>query len=106
MAASPSAFETPQKKARLNIEKIFDESTQADGSSPRASNVNVEIDRLKKKREGLKKAAAKESKDLKLAERKRQRLMQKAKQLSANDLLEVYALRKDVQARKDAKKEP
>ena len=39
--------------------------------------------------------------DLKLAERKRQRLIKRAKLLSGNDLLEVFSLREEAKKKKD-----
>ena len=58
-----------------------------------ASDLDLEIARLKAQREEMKKSKKRCAAELKNTERKRTRLKNRAKFLSTNDLLEVYAMR-------------
>ena len=58
-----------------------------------ASDLDLEITRLKAQREDMKKQKKRCATELKNTERKRTRLKNRAKLLSTNDLLEVYAMR-------------
>ena len=58
-----------------------------------ASDLDLEITRLKAQREDMKKQKKRCAAELKNTERKRTRLKNRAKLLSTNDLLEVYAMR-------------
>ena len=58
-----------------------------------ASDLDLEIARLKAQREEMKKSKKRCAAELKNTERKRTRLKNRAKLLSTNDLLEVYAMR-------------
>ena len=57
------------------------------------SDLDVEIGRLKAERDSMKQAKKKVAHDLRNTERKRARLKNRAKLMSTNDLLEVYAKR-------------
>ena len=57
------------------------------------SDLDVEIVRLKAERDSMKQAKKKVAHDLRNTERKRARLKNRAKLMSTNDLLEVYAMR-------------
>ena len=66
------------------------------------SNINVEISRLKEQRDALKKERNHASNDIRNQERKRARLRARARLLSSNDLLEVFAMRRREQKKKEA----
>ena len=66
--------------------------------------VNQKVADLKRKQEEIKAERKKVSKELKNEERKRARLRAKAKQLSAEDLVQVLALRATALAAKKSKK--
>lgn len=66
--------------------------------------VNQQVADLKKKQEDIKAERKKVTKELKNEERKRARLRAKAKQLSAEDLVQVLALRATASAAKKSKK--
>ena len=57
------------------------------------SDLDVEINRLKAARDTMKQAKKKVAQNLRNTERKRARLKNRAKLMSTNDLLEVYAMR-------------
>ena len=57
------------------------------------SELDSKISGLKEQREKMKKDKTRIVMELRAQERKRQRLQQRARQLGANDLLEVYAMR-------------
>ena len=57
------------------------------------SDLDIEITRLKAQREAMKQEKKRCAAELKNTERKRTRLKNRAKLLSTNDLLEVYAMR-------------
>ena len=57
------------------------------------SDLDIEIVRLKAERDSMKQAKKKVAHDLRNTERKRARLKNRAKLMSTNDLLEVYAMR-------------
>ena len=57
------------------------------------SDLDVEIVRLKAERDSMKQAKKKVAQNLRNTERKRARLKNRAKLMSTNDLLEVYAMR-------------
>ena len=65
--------------------------------------VNQQVADLKKKQEDIKAERKKVTKELKNEERKRARLRAKAKQLSAEDLVQVLALRATASAAKKSK---
>ena len=65
---------------------------------------NQKVADLKKKQEDIKAERKKVTKELKNEERKRARLRAKAKQLSAEDLVQVLALRATASAAKKSKK--
>ena len=67
--------------------------------------VNQKVADLKRKQEEIKAERKKVMKELKNEERKRARLRAKAKQLSAEDLVQVLALRATASAAKKSKKE-
>ena len=68
--------------------------------------VNQKMADLKKKAEEIKTEKKRVAKELKHEERKRQRLRAKAKQLSAEDLVQVLALRATASASRKAKTNP
>lgn len=61
------------------------------------------IEELKAERKRLQKEKKQKAQELRNAERKRQRLKSKAKQLNNNDLMEVYKLRQVEAADREAK---
>ena len=65
------------------------------------SKSNSKIAELRAKRDEIRKNIQSAAQDLKLAERKRQRLIKRAKLLSGNDLLEVFSLREEAKKKKD-----
>ena len=65
--------------------------------------VNQKMADLKRKQDAIKAEKAKITKELKNEERKRKRLRQRAKQLSAEDLVSVLALRAQAASKKKAK---
>ena len=65
--------------------------------------VNQKMADLKRKQDAIKAEKAKITKELKNEERKRTRLRQRAKQLSAEDLVSVLALRAQAASKKKAK---
>ena len=65
--------------------------------------VNQKMADLKRKQDAIKAEKAKITKELKNEERKRSRLRQRAKQLSAEDLVSVLALRAQAASKKKAK---
>ena len=77
----------------------FEDGTIQPEISP--SKSNSKIAELRAKRDEMKKNIQTAVQDLKLAERKRQRLIKRAKLLSGNDLLEVFSLREDAKTKKD-----
>ena len=58
------------------------------------SHINMEIAKLKLERDALKKNKRKIGREIRNQERKRQRLSARARLLSSNDLLEVFAMRR------------
>jgi len=67
-----------------------------------ASDLDLEVIRLKSERAEMKKEKKRVSAALRNTERKRRRLCTRAKQLSTNDLLEVYAMRVRASTARDA----
>jgi len=65
--------------------------------------IDAELTKLKKAREDEKKKAKTASKVLRNLTKKKSRLISKAKLLSSNDLLSVYAIRKEYKEKKDKK---
>ena len=68
------------------------------------SDLDVEINRLKAERDSMKQQKRKVAHDLRNTERKRARLKNRAKLMSTNDLLEVYAMRCRDQSKKEEPK--
>jgi hypothetical protein len=67
-----------------------------------ASDLDLEVIRLKSERAEMKKEKKRVAAQLRNTERKRRRLCSRAKTLSTNDLLEVYAMRVRAHEAKDA----
>ena len=71
-----------------------------------ASELDLEVNRLKDQRTEAKKARTRLAAQIKNSERKRRRLVNRARQLSTNDLLEVYAIRVRASTAKGAQDAP
>ena len=71
-----------------------------------ASDLDLEVLRLKAERTEMKKEKKRLSAQLRNTERKRTRLCTRARQLSTNDLLEVYAMRVRASTARDAQDAP
>ena len=71
-----------------------------------ASDLDLEVVRLKAERAEMKKQTKRLSAQLRNTERKRSRLCTRARQLSTNDLLEVYAMRVRASTARDARDAP
>ena len=71
-----------------------------------ASDLDLEVNRLKDQRAEMKKERKRVANQIKNSERKRRRLCNRARQLSTNDLLEVYAMRVRASTAKEAQDAP
>ena len=71
-----------------------------------ASDLDLEVLRLKAERAEMEKVKKRVSAALRNTERKRSRLCTRARQLSTNDLLEVYAIRVRASTAKGAQDAP
>ena len=71
-----------------------------------ASDLDLEVLRLKAERTEMKKEKKRLAAQIKNTERKRSRLCSRARQLSTNDLLEVYAMRVRASTARDAQDAP
>ena len=69
------------------------------------STIALDIDRLGKERDTLKKQKKRVSNEIRNEERKRARLRQRARLLSSNDLLEVFAMRNREQKKREDRRE-
>ena len=69
------------------------------------STIVLEINRLRDERDNLKKQKKRVSNELRNEERKRARLRQRARMLSSNDLLEVFAMRNREQKKREDRRE-
>ena len=69
------------------------------------AEINQEIKRLKQVRERMKKDKQKVTVEIRNSKKKRSRLKQRARLLSTNDLLEVYAMRVRAQDQRDSANE-
>jgi len=67
------------------------------------SDLDIEVKRLKDEREAMKVHEKRISNELRNTERKRQRLRNRSRLLSTEDLLEVYAMRARSQAARGAR---
>ena len=67
-------------------------------------SIDSKLSDLKKSRKEAKDSARKASKDLRVATKKRTKLLAKAKLLSSNDLLNVYSMRRDAKVKESKKK--
>ena len=71
-----------------------------------ASDLDLEVNRLKDQRTEMRKEKKRLAAQIKNTERKRSRLCSRARQLSTNDLLEVYAIRVRASSAKGAQDAP
>ena len=100
-SSNPKARDIMEESVPMAIVQQFIEDSKEKGMP-----VNQQMADLKQKTEEIKAEKKRVAKELKNEERKRQRLRAKAKQLSAEDLVQVLALRATASARSKAKKNP
>ena len=100
-SSNPKAHDLMEESVPMAIVQQFIEDNKEKGMP-----VNQHMADLKKKAEEIKIEKKRVAKELKNEERKRQRLRAKAKQLSAEDLVQVLALRASASASRKAKKDP
>ena len=85
------------RKARMKASKVIQVP-----ESVTVSALEVSLDDAKKKRDDAKHAAKVETNKVKLARKRVERVKAKAKELSNNDLYEVYLMRMQAEAKKKA----
>ena len=100
-SSNPKAHDVMEESVPMAIVQQFIEDNKEKGMP-----VNKNMADLKKKAEEIKIEKKRVAKELKNEERKRQRLRAKAKQLSAEDLVQVLALRAAASASRKAKTDP
>ena len=100
-SSNPKAHDIVEESVPMAVVQQFIEDNKEKGMP-----VNQQMADLKKQAEEIKIEKKRVAKELKNEERKRQRLRAKAKQLSAEDLVQVLALRATASARSKAKKNP
>ena len=100
-SSNPKAHSLMEESVPMAVVQQFIEDNKEKGLP-----VNQKMAELKRKADELKIEKKRVAKELRNEERKRQRLRQKAKQLSAEDLVQVLALRAAASASRKTKKNP
>ena len=103
-AHNAAAAENAKEKKKGNAEKRKADKVLTMPQSSSVSDLQISLQEAKSKRDAAKKEAKVETNKVKLARKRVERVKAKARVLSNNDLYEVYILRMQEEAKKNAAK--